>query len=204
MKLATGIIATIMSTALLGFAGLAALAAPAGASSGTPTSLGPPSTVPPVTNYALTCDVLGIFKIHLGTSTFTEAPRATQPGGSVNLTAFRSTVSIPASFVDLAIAFLGVHSLSGDITTLDVNATNTTNGTVNAAATEIPFTVQLTEGQPASFTIPNTPATVGPWTAGSSGTIVFTPGTVVLTLHGIPVTCNPPSTAPSLAMTAIH
>jgi hypothetical protein len=193
--------AAISATATLGGLAIVGGATPAGA-------LGPPSTVPPVTNYTETCSVLGIISFPVTVSTFVTAPGGTQAGHSVDMHAFRSTVSIPASFVDLGISILGLSSLSGQVTTVDINTTNTTNGTVNATPTPVPFSVALTEGQPATFTVPNTPATVGPWTAGSSGTITYTPGDVDLSVSAlglsIPVTCAAPSPAPALATTVIH
>jgi len=176
--------------------------------SGPAGALGPPSGVPPVSTYTENCNVLGIIQFPVTVDTFARAPGGTQPGASVDLHAFLSTVSIPASFVDLGIQILGLTSLSGQISTVDIDATNTTAGTVNATPTPIPFSVQLTEGQPASFQFPSTPATVGPWTAGPSGTITYTPGAIELSVNAlglsIPLACTPTSPPPTLATTVIH
>lgn len=189
----------IAATAVLG--GLAMTSGPAGA-------LGPPLSVPPLTTYTSNCSVLGIITFPVTVTTFAAVPGATPAGGSVDLYAFRSTVTVPASFVDLGIAFLGLTSLDGQLTTVDINATNTTNGPVNATPTPIPFSVTLTEGQPANVTLPSTPATVGPWTAGSSGTITYTPGELAFSVSAlglsIPIVCTPESPVQTFGSTAIH
>lgn len=191
--------AAITATAALG--SLAMASGPAGA-------LGPPSTVPPVTTYTSNCNVLGIIEFPVTVSTFAAVPGGTSSGGTVDLHAFRSTVSVPASFVDLGIELLGLTSLSGQITAVNINATNTINGTVNATPTAIPFSATLTEGQPANLSFLSTPATVGPWTAASSGTITYTPGELDFSVSAlglsIPVICTPASPMPTFGTTVIH
>lgn len=209
MKMTTGLLAAIMSTAMLGLAGLAATAAPAGASSGTPTTLGPPANAASVVPVNLDCLALGVLPVSLTATSFQTAPGSVQAGMPVNLSAVRTVVQIPAEFVNLAIEAGGLTSLSGDITQLDFNATNATPATIDEASTEIPFgPIPLTLNQPAAITIPNTPAKVGTWTAGSSGTINFTPGdsTVVLDFgtSSIDITCMPATPAPSLGSTVIR
>lgn len=76
------------------------------------------------------------------------------------------------------ISVLGLSSLSFTITEADVNATNTVQGTENTLPVPVNVTVPLTANQSATFQLPSAPATVGPWTAASSGTINFTPGNV--------------------------
>jgi hypothetical protein len=189
----------IAATAVLG--GLALASGPAGA-------LGPPLSVPTQTAYTSSCSVLGIINFPVTVTTFAAVPGGTSAGGTVNLQAFRSTVTVPASFVDLGISLLGLTSLNGQLTTVDINATNTTNGTVNAVPTPEPFSVTLTEGQPANVTLPTTPATVGPWTAGNIGTITYTPGELAFSVSAlglsIPIVCTPESPAPAFGTTAIH
>lgn len=203
MKMVTGIATVLFGTSLLGFAGPAASAARVGATSASAPGPALPSRVPLVTSYTMNCSALGGL-IHFPTSvsTSTRAPGATLAGHSVDLVGFQTTVSVPADFVNLLLE-VGLTSLSGQVTTLDVNATNTINGTVNIAAMPLDFTVPLTRNQPASFTIPNTPARIGPWTAGSSGTIVFSPGQMDLKAS-VAITCSAPSPTPTLGMTAIR
>lgn len=163
--------------------------------------------VPPLNTYTSDCNVLGIITFPVTVTTFVAVPDGTSAGGNVALHAFRSTVSVPASFVDLGIALLGLTSLSGQLTAVDINATNTTNGSVNAIPTPMPFSATLTEGQPATFTLPSKPATVGPWTAGSSGTITYTPGEIDFSVNAlglsIPIVCTPESSAPAFGTTVI-
>jgi len=190
----------IAATGVLG--GLAIGGGPAGA-------VGPPLSVPPVSVYTSDCSVLGIISFPVTVSTFTAVPGGTAAGAPVNLQAFRSTVTVPASFVDLGISLLGLTSLNGQLTTVDINASNTTNGTVNAVSAPTPFSVTLTQGQPANVTLPSTPATVGPWTAGSSGTtITYTPGTLDFSVSAlglsIPIVCTPESGAQAFGTTVIH
>lgn len=200
-RLKVGALAGIVSTVLLGFG---ALGVP------TATALGPPSTVPPVVPYTIECNVLGVITVPLTVGTFAQAPGSVHAGKTLSLHAVRSKVEIPASFVDLALS-LGVTSLSGQITALDFDATNATPSVVNEAATPIDFgPVPLVEGQPATITIPNTPATVGPWTAANTGTINVSPGDTDMTIDiaslglELPLSCTPSSPVPTLGTTVIR
>lgn len=200
-RLKVGAVVGILSTVLLG---VGALGVP------TATALGPPSTTPPVVSYTTECNVLGVITVPLTVSTFEQAPGSVHAGRTLNLHAVRSTVEIPASFVNLALS-LGVTSLSGQITTLDFDATNATPSMVNEAATPIDFgPVALVQDQPATITVPATPATVGPWTAADSGTITVSPGETDMTIDitslslELPLACTPNSPAPTLTTTVIR
>jgi hypothetical protein len=195
--------AALMMTATLGVALFATSPAMASAASAN-SRLGPPSTTPPVANYTMSCSALGgLIKLPLQVGIFAQAPGSVRHGMTVDLHAVRTQVDIPVSFVNLALAF-GLKSLSGDVTTMDFNATNTTSETVNAAATPIHFgPIALVKNQPATLTLPSTPTTVGPWTADSSGTIVYTPGPSSMTVL-VPITCAPPAGAQPLAQTVIR
>lgn len=150
----------------------------------------------------LDCSVFGL-SVPLMVSTFDQGPGSVLAGQPVDLHAFRTEVSIPPSFVDLALGF-GITTLSGTVTTLDFDATNATPTTVNAASSPMNFgPVPLTEGQPATFMVPPTPATVGPWIAGDGGTIDFTPGSIDLTVL-LPISCEPSAPAPTLGTTVIR
>ncbi|MBO0728846.1 MAG: hypothetical protein J2P57_06275 [Acidimicrobiaceae bacterium] len=157
-----------------------------------------------VVTYQLNCNVLNLLTLPVTVTTFDASPGSVPAGGIANLSAVRSRVAVPASFVNLALSF-GLTTLSGSITAEDFNATNTANGTVNAAATPIPVgPVTLVANQPAVLHVPAAPVTVGPWTAGTTvgSTITYTPGEVDMTVL-IPITCQPVTT-PSLGHTVIR
>jgi hypothetical protein len=149
--------------------------------SGPARALGPPPSATPVTTYTVNCPVL-LATVPVTVNFFGRAPGATRPGAPVVLSGVRITVSLPANVVNLSIQELGFTSLGAQITADNINATNTTEGTVNATPTPVNFTVNLVPNQPFVFQVLRTPATVGPWTAGRSGTIAFTPGDLDLTL----------------------
>jgi len=158
------------------------------------------------------CEVLA-FHIPVTLNIVGQAPSATTPGAPVSLSGVQTTLSLPADVVNntLAVDF-GITSWDTAITADNINATNTTEGTVNATPTPVDFTVNLIENQPVVQVLNNTPETVGTWTAGSSGTIVFTPGDLDVTLTSGPgqpfgglsesVACTP-LTTPTLASVVI-
>jgi hypothetical protein len=148
------------------------------------------------------CVVLGI-DVPVSVNFISQPPSAAAPGTSVALSGVRMTVSMPADVVNAAIRDLGFTVLDAEITADNINATNTTEGTVNATPTPIDFTITLVANQP-FVQVLNMPATVGTWTAGKSGTITFTPGDLDVTLTPTPnepfggfpqpVTCTPEGT----------
>lgn len=79
---------------------------------------------------------------------------------------------------------------------------------MNATPTAVPYSVPITGGQPATFQVPSTPATVGTWTAGNSGTITYTPGPVDFTFNDVgfivTATCVVPPPIPALGTTKIN
>jgi alpha-tubulin suppressor-like RCC1 family protein len=118
----------------------------------------------------------------LGAQTFAATVEATSPtsvdaGDPLTVTGYQATTVLPADLVDDLIA-LGASSLTGSVTVADLGATHATPSTLNAAATPLPFSVPLTEGQ--SATIPFGPVSVGPFTAGPGGTIDITPGPITI------------------------
>lgn len=202
-------VSVLMSTAMIGLGAVALTPATAqAATTASAPSIGPPSATPPVTNYSLKCTALGAIPLSIGVSAFAQAPGSVRAGHPLSLHAVRTQVTIPPTFVDLARS-AGVTSLSGTLDTLNFNATNAAPATLNAAATPIDFgPVPLTEGQPATLTIPRTPENVGPWTAGSGGTIAFTPGATDMVVHVLglsaPISCAPAAPVPTLATTVIR
>lgn len=172
--------------ATAGMAGIGLAASPASAQTTV--------TVP----YTCTFPILGAESVNVG---ITEtAPASVAPGATFNLTGVQSTTVIPGSLTSTLV--LIESSLSGTVNTFDVNAQNATPATLNGAATPISFgPIPLTSGQPASVVAPATPETVGPFTAGSSGSVVLSPGDINIetdlsgTAYNVP--CTPPTTIPT-------
>jgi hypothetical protein len=193
-----GVAAVFTATAML--SSLAISSGPAGA-------VGPKGNQPAVMTYTVNCPVL-FATVPVTVNFFGRAPGATPPGAPVVLSGVRITVSLPASVVNLSIQELGFTSLGAQITADNINATNTTEGTVNATPTPVTFTVTLIPNQPFVHQVLSTPATVGPWTAGGSGTITFTPGDLDVTLvapGGLSESSScTPATTPTLATTVIR
>jgi hypothetical protein len=126
------------------------------------------------------------------------APASVAPGGSVTLTDVQAVATIPASLVTLLVSALGVTSFGGTVTAVDFNAAGGTPATINGAPSAgFSFSVKVHSGQTASITVPSSPETVGPWTAGSSGSLVITPGDIDISsnVKGTKATidCTPPS-----------
>ncbi|HUA95639.1 MAG TPA: hypothetical protein VMB82_08935, partial [Acidimicrobiales bacterium] len=125
----------------------------------------------------------------------TISPSAPSGGGEFNLTNFQSQVSIPAQIVSAAAA-LGNSAITGTAT-VGVDATGASPSTISAGTltinSPIPSPVPSSGLQ---LSLPTTPATIGPFTAGSSGTISLTVDpNVSLTLDvsgsNLSLTCNP-------------
>jgi hypothetical protein len=124
-------------------------------------------------------------------------PGSVTPGTPVSMTGFQATVTIPASLVDELIT-KGATAVTMEATVLDVNSTDAKPKTVNSARSHIKFgPVKLYEGMPAVFPLPQYPITIGTWTAGSKGTMVFTAGSAELILTAskltVKATCKPSS-----------
>jgi hypothetical protein len=186
----TGVLSLASAGALTG----AFLAAGAQAASATDSS----ATV----TYA--CSLLSTLNFDVPVTMSATAPSSVAPGGAVSLSGYQATASIPASTVDKIITFAGnIKSISGTLTALDVNIKGGSPATVNVASSPIAFTAAVKKGSPATLTVPASPVAVGGITAGSSGSVVISPGniTIAATVKGIPVTvnCAPPSSVPSSA-----
>jgi hypothetical protein len=110
------------------------------------------------------------------------APASVAPGGTVTLTDLQTSTTVPADLVTELIDLLKVTSFGGTVVTFDFNATGATPATVNGVPSAgISFSVKVTSGKSATIVLPSTPETVGPWTAGSSGTVSIEPGNVDIT-----------------------
>jgi hypothetical protein len=104
------------------------------------------------------------------------SPTSTSVGDAVSLTKFDWTVTLPASLINEAIS-VGATSASGDATTLDVKATESTPASVNAAKTEIAFgPVPLVKNEALSVSFPADPEKLNGFKAKAAGTMTFTPG----------------------------
>jgi hypothetical protein len=128
-------------------------------------------------------------------------------GGTVQLTGVQLTTAIPANIVTEIVNLLHLTSFTGTVATLDFDATGATPASVNGAGSGISFTIPFVAGQPAPLTIPSSPESIGPFTAGKSGTIVLSPGTIVITTIIGPLSysidCAPPSSLPAGAQASV-
>ena len=146
------------------------------------------------------CNIAGVVTETLDLGVTATAPASVAPGGTVTLTNVTESVTVPASLVTLLIDFEHLSTFSGTVSTYDFNATGATPATINAmAGAGAAFTVKVTSGKPATISVPATPQTVGPWTAGSSGTVNIFPGNVVVTTKLGAVKCAAPSSPTALA-----
>lgn len=110
------------------------------------------------------------------------APSSVAAGGSITLTNVQTSTTVPASLVTELVDLLHVTSFGGTVVTFDFNATGATPATINGVPSSgVTFSVKVTSGQPATIVVPSSPETVGPWTAGSSGSVSIEPGNVDIT-----------------------
>ena len=108
-------------------------------------------------------------------------PASVSPGGTVTLTNVQTSTTVPATLVTTLIDFLHVSSFAGNVVTFDFNATNATPATVNGVPSAgVKFSVKVKTNTPATIVVPPSPETVGPFTAGQSGTVTIVPGTVTI------------------------
>ena len=125
-------------------------------------------------------------------------PSEVKPGTPVSMSGWQAQVTIPKSVVDALIG-KGITGVTMEATTFDINATDAKPGTVNAANPPISYgPVTLQKGMPALFLIPQSPITIGTWTALKTGTMTFTAGNAKLTLTDskttVNATCKPGTT----------
>jgi hypothetical protein len=126
-------------------------------------------------------------KTSFGTLTFPVSvtgttPKTVAPGAKVSMTGTQVKVTIPAADVNL-VMLLGTTA-SGSAKTLDVNSTDATTTTINAAGTAgIKFgPYKLVKNTALVIALPAKGMTVGTWTAKSKGTMTFTPSSAVLSI----------------------
>jgi hypothetical protein len=123
-------------------------------------------------------------------------PATVAPGASVTMTGFQSKVTIPASLIQSAEGY-GVTWVSGSSFSWTINATDALVKGKNAGrGLSIPKTNLPTPAAAVTVTLPVTPKSVGPWTAGTAGKMTFTDGHLKFTLNdnvgvSVPVSCSP-------------
>lgn len=169
-----------------------------------PQQVRPPETIQPTaTNIAaFEPDVTGKFKCtsSYGPFTFSAGVSGTTPaniqhGSAVKMTGFQVSVTVPASIVNRLIS-LGIHSVTMNTSLVDINATDASPKTVNAANPPISYgPVALHQNKPAIFLLPASPITIGPWTAKTVGTMLFKTGNVTVVVSdssfSLTLTCKP-------------
>jgi hypothetical protein len=168
------------------------------------------STAPALAATTLTVDYKCTFPAPVGATTTAislsaTAPSAVTPGGSLSLTGAQAKAPVAKSTVAL-LESLGVSSLSGTVTEFDVVAKDASPGTLDLAATPIPFTTSLPmPAATATILVPPQPATFGPWTATGAGPVTLTPATLTFVAylpvyHSTTIPCSAPASAPSFSI----
>ncbi len=192
-------VATIASTALMGvgMAGGLALAgsAPAGASSSTA-----------VMTYNCVFPLIKGQPIQIGV--YYTAPASVAPGATFSVTAVQSKTTLPGSLVSLIMSAFKVSKIGGTVTTFDINANGASPSTVNAASTPFSFSYNTQQNVPVTIVTPSAPlASVGPFTAGTSGSVTLSPGDINISAtvgtSKVSVDCTPPATLPAGASVVI-
>jgi hypothetical protein len=123
-------------------------------------------------------------------------PARVTPGSAVTFSGFALHASLPASLVD-DLWNEGVRTLWGTLGTFDLQATDSTPATVNAAGTGITIPrLHLTQGQSLNLSVPARPIAVHGFKAKHKGSMQFSPGPVATTIDtnlvsGLAVTCTP-------------
>lgn len=136
------------------------------------------------------------------------APATVAPGGSVSLSSVQTSTIIPASLVTTLMTLFKVTDFQGTVVTFDFAATNATPATLNSMPSGgIGFSYKVKKNTAVTIVVPSTPTTVGPFTAGSSGTMTIVPGNVVIstTIGGSKsyVVCTPPASIPAAETASI-
>lgn len=172
----------------------------------------PPFTVPVgdvegSLSVPIQCSLSGIGAATLDGTMTGQLPAVLPTGDPFAIEAATGHLNIPGSAVtQLMSAYPGATQAGGTISTLDINATNASPSSLNVAATPIDVPDQpLTSGQTLSIALPASGTlTVGPFTAGSSGTYTRltwgdAAGTITLAdssgqpVGTVQVSCQPPA-----------
>ncbi|MGO9558327.1 MAG: IPT/TIG domain-containing protein [Acidimicrobiales bacterium] len=157
-----------------------------------------------------TCAFPGIGNQTIPITVAGTAPTSVSPGQTFSITGVQSTTVLPASVVNSLLSL--TSAAQGNVTDFEVDATDATPASINGAATPIPFgPVPLKKNKTATVIAPATPESVGPFTAGSNGTISLFPGDITLvspldvggTTINATIRCTPPSPLPTGSMFTI-
>ena len=158
------------------------------------------------TAYTATCSTtfFGKVTLKLPLSISATVPLGVDPGHTLRVSGFQATVSISATLTTAFINVLHAASVSGTVTTLDVKATTATPATTNLGAPPLKFgPVTPVPKEPTNLSVPTTPTTLGPFKAGSGGTIALSIGTIKVntvihttsnTTTHLPLVCKAPAT----------
>ncbi|MHB8220678.1 MAG: putative Ig domain-containing protein, partial [Acidimicrobiales bacterium] len=137
-----------------------------------------PAQAPVVTaNYTCTVPLVG--KQTFSATVSASAPASIDAGSPMTVSDYHLTASLSPTLVDDVITYLGATSLSGSVTVEDVDASDASPATINAASSPMPFSVSLVKGEAAPITTPA--VSIGPFVAGPSGTVDITPGAYGIT-----------------------
>lgn len=165
------------------------------------------SAAPESATVAYSCNVAGLTTTTFNFTVAATAPASVDPGGTITLSGVQLSTAIPAPIVTEIVKLVHLTSFSGAVTVLDFDATGATPGVVDGAGSGISFTIPFVLGQAAPLTIPSSPETLGPFTAAKSGTVVISPGEVVISTvilgKTYAITCTPPSSLPAGAALSI-
>jgi hypothetical protein len=172
---------------------------------GGPAAASPTSGISPTLAYS--CNIANLVTTTFDLTIAATAPPSVAPGGPVTLTGVQVSTEIPVSVVNKIVDLTGVKHLAGTVTTADFGASKATPATINAAGSGIAFNVQLIKGKSALLIFPAAPESVGPFTAGQSGTVTVSPGNVVIDAviagKSYSINCVPPSPLPAAAVLSI-
>lgn len=130
-------------------------------------------------NVPLSCTVSGVGSAQLDGTITGELPAVLPTGLPYTIQSATGSLGIPASVVSqLMQAYPTATSASGSISTLDIDATNSTPSVLNVASTPIDVPSQpLAQGQGLTIDLPASGTlSVGPFTAGSVGDTTLTWG----------------------------
>jgi hypothetical protein len=184
----------LLSLASMGAAGTAFLLGASNAAAS-------PATATASVTVPYSCNVAGLLTEVLDIELTATAPAAVAPGASFSLSDLQTTTELSPTFIGQIFTIdPKAKDAGGTVVQFWVDASNATPSQLNAAAKSYSFDVPIKKGQktPADVVVPPTPETVGPFTAGSSGTVGITPGNVLIdtTISGskATVTCTAPKT----------
>ncbi len=165
--------AALVAAPIAGVLGFGAVSAGAAVSS---TGRAPAASTEAVTlNVPYSCDFPIIGLVPLVTTVTGIVPAAVTPGESFDLANVQASTTIPSYVVDWLVFV--ESSISGTVTAWDIDTSNGSPSVLNTVGTGISYgPVPLHFGHAAVITIPPSPASIGTFTAGSSGDVTLSAG----------------------------